>query len=152
MNKQDLQGWIGAGANLGVIAGIIFLGLELQQNNALLMAQARWSRTESRQANQRLVIENPDLLRVISKNFSKEELTEDETRLLSLYFTYSFGGMQYSWEEYQAGLIGLDSIPVEGYRRNFATFPGLVEYWENNKYSYSPEFVRRIEDEVVGSD
>jgi len=36
------------GANLGVIAGIVFLAMELRQNNRLLAAQARYSLREYR--------------------------------------------------------------------------------------------------------
>ena len=43
MKKIDLGQSIGILANLGVIAGIVFLGLELRQNNSLLAAQARYS-------------------------------------------------------------------------------------------------------------
>jgi hypothetical protein len=42
MKKIDLGQTVQILANLGVIAGIVFLGIELQQNNALLGAQARF--------------------------------------------------------------------------------------------------------------
>ena len=38
MKKPDLGQTITIFANLGVIAGIVFLGIELQQNNELLTA------------------------------------------------------------------------------------------------------------------
>ncbi len=40
MKKLDLSQTIGILANLGVIAGIVFLGVELRQNNDLLEADA----------------------------------------------------------------------------------------------------------------
>jgi hypothetical protein len=61
-------------ANLGVIAGIIFLAVEVQQNNDLLdsqneflYAQARAERYQMRQSFIRLGIENP----LIGETFSK---------------------------------------------------------------------------------
>ena len=39
----DVSEALGILANIGVIAGIIFLALELRQNNSLLTAQARYS-------------------------------------------------------------------------------------------------------------
>ena len=41
MKKIDLGETIQVIASVGVIAGIVFLGVELQQNNELLAAQAR---------------------------------------------------------------------------------------------------------------
>ena len=46
MKKIDLGRTIGILANLGVIAGIIFLGVELRQNNELMEAEARRARFE----------------------------------------------------------------------------------------------------------
>ena len=48
MKNIDLGQTIGILANLGVIAGIVFLAVELQQNNKLLGAQAREYRQELR--------------------------------------------------------------------------------------------------------
>jgi hypothetical protein len=41
MTKVDVGQTIQILANVGVIAGIVFLGFELRQNNALLQEQAR---------------------------------------------------------------------------------------------------------------
>ena len=47
MKKIDLGQTITILANIGVIAGIGFLALEVHQNNELMSAEARRSRTES---------------------------------------------------------------------------------------------------------
>ena len=41
MDKNRLNQWLSLAANLGVIIGIIFLVLELQQNSAIATAQVR---------------------------------------------------------------------------------------------------------------
>jgi hypothetical protein len=43
-----LNQWLTLAANLGVIAGIVFLGLEIQQNNAVSMSQVYQARMDSR--------------------------------------------------------------------------------------------------------
>lgn len=43
MKTLDLGQKIGILANLGVIAGIVFLGYELRQNNENLLAQSRYT-------------------------------------------------------------------------------------------------------------
>ena len=42
MKKLDLGQTITILANIGVIAGIVFLGLEIRQNNELMAAEARY--------------------------------------------------------------------------------------------------------------
>jgi hypothetical protein len=44
MKKLEIGQTIQILANVGVIAGIAFLGLELRQNNELMAAQARFNR------------------------------------------------------------------------------------------------------------
>ena len=46
MKKIDLGQTISILANVGVIAGIVFLGFELRQNNALMAADARVVRAD----------------------------------------------------------------------------------------------------------
>jgi len=41
MNADNLNRWLTLGANTGVVIGIVFLGLELQQNNELLRSQTQ---------------------------------------------------------------------------------------------------------------
>mgnify|MGYP000153020524 CR=1 FL=1 len=42
MNMDKLKKWLMLAANLGVIAGIILLAVELQQNNSLLETQIKF--------------------------------------------------------------------------------------------------------------
>ena len=41
MTADNLNRWLTLGANTGVVIGIVFLALELQQNNELLQSQTR---------------------------------------------------------------------------------------------------------------
>ena len=43
MKSETINQWMTLGANIGVIAGILFLGFELQQNNDLMESQARFN-------------------------------------------------------------------------------------------------------------
>jgi len=59
MKKIELGQTISILANLGVIAGIVFLGLELQQNNTLLNAQIRAARAQVRIVWNDLMLQSP---------------------------------------------------------------------------------------------
>ncbi len=77
MKKLELGQTITILANLGVIAGIVFLGVELRQNNELLEVQAEMAMSDVR-ANTILadVIAQPELIELMLKD--EQSLTEVE--------------------------------------------------------------------------
>ena len=77
MKKIDLGQTITILANVGVIAGIVFLGIELQQNNELLVVQAEMAMSDVR-ANTILadVVQEPELIELMLKD--EQSLTEVE--------------------------------------------------------------------------
>lgn len=149
MNKIDIGQTISVLANVGVIAGIVFLAIELRQNNELLRAEARAARTASRQGNAELLIGNPDLRRVIAKTRAGGQLTFEESMLIRSYFGHAYTGWQYSWREYEEGLVDLDSIPVEGWRTQIRNFPGAMDYWLDQSSNFRPDFVQWMEENVL---
>jgi len=50
MNIDSINKWLMLAANLGVIAGIIFLAIEINQNSELLQAQVSYNHKETRSA------------------------------------------------------------------------------------------------------
>jgi hypothetical protein len=65
-------------ANVGVIAGIVFLAFELRQNNELMEAEARFNRvTVSREAYN-ILSTNGELAEIFVKANNNESLTEVE--------------------------------------------------------------------------
>ena len=93
MKKIDLSQLITILANVGVIAGILFLGLELRQNNELMEIQWRGQMDSRRYEIVDLVIENPGLVELMGKDAGS--LTQDEgdsLRMLGIR-------MLLNWEE-----------------------------------------------------
>jgi hypothetical protein len=130
MKKIDLAQSIGLIANIGVLAGIVFLGIELQQNNELLAAQGRAARAEVAQGLFLRLMENPGLARATAKAMSEEELDGDEMLVLRSFHSYILTSWQYTFGEYQRGLI--DELPINPWRNLFRGIPGLAEYWRQN--------------------
>jgi hypothetical protein len=83
LKKIDLRQTIGILANLGVIAGIVFLVIEIQQNNELMVAATRDAQNQRilNYAEQVYVV--PGLAEIIAKANNGEPLTEVEA--LRLY-------------------------------------------------------------------
>ncbi len=78
MKRIDLGQTITILANVGVIAGIIFLAVELRQNNELMEAAARDAQNVRLQEFVQQVYLVPGLAEIISKTRNGEPLTEVE--------------------------------------------------------------------------
>jgi len=82
MNLDSLNKWLMLAANIGVIAGIIFLAIEIQQNSLSTQAQTRTELTVI--ANQMIdFISRPDFVIARNKLRNEEELSEYEVALIS---------------------------------------------------------------------
>ena len=157
MKKLDLGQTISILANIGVIAGIVFLAVELQQNNELLSAEARSTRLGVRLDEAQLPIHNPALVDALIKHRHREELTEHEQLVLERYMETLLVIFQNTYTEGQRGFIDEDSIPIDSWRGLFSSetfsipgyWPNLSAYWEVSKFGFNPDFVQWMEENVV---
>jgi hypothetical protein len=96
MTLDKINQWLSLIANFGVIAGIVFLGLEVQQNSNAIQAQTYQSRTE---ATQEMMIAIMDSERVaplfaeidtdlFPSDLQKIENLDPESRLRVMAFYY----------------------------------------------------------------
>jgi len=93
MNIDNLNRWLTLISNVAVLAGIIFLVVELQQNNLIAKAQTRTEITRASVENTRL-LQDPISLSVFTKLRNNEEVTEQEAMWLTLAFESTFKAWQ----------------------------------------------------------
>jgi hypothetical protein len=115
LKKPDLSQTVSILANLGVIAGIIFLAFELQQNNELLRAEARANQLEARRGSSLQLTTNPQLATIVYKLGNGESVTPEERYQFTWLARDLFVRWQWQFEEYQRGLIEEESLPVNGW-------------------------------------
>ena len=150
MNKLDFAQTVGLLANLGVIAGIVFLAIELQQNNRLMAAQVRAFEIEMSRSYPQDVLQNSDVAAAITKHLNGEELTDiEETQVYFLGFRLL---RSWQWElgELQAGMLDEATVNVAGKRdayRSNAT--GVQTAFERSRGIFRPNFVQWMEENVV---
>jgi hypothetical protein len=113
LKKIDLSQTITILANLGVIAGIVFLGIEINQNTASNQSAVRQSMAQSEVDLLFFVSENPDLL------FDPESLNEDQFGELQLLLIAFARTRESYWLEYQNGF--LDRETFDSYLRPFVS-------------------------------
>jgi len=152
MTKINLGQTIQILANLGVIVGIVFLVIELRQNNAVLGAQARASRTQVRLDGLQATANNPELLRAYLKLRDGEALTAMDQMLIEVDTARILTTMQYVYGEFQAGLIDKADIPVENWRYVVSTRSPLKDAVENaGRVGLRPDFAQWMKENVVSS-
>lgn len=147
MNIEKTGMWLTLAANLGVVAGIVLLALEIKQNNELLVAQARMFGEENRMRDELLIMQNPELRTVIIKKNRSAETTPEEDLLFRVFQSTVLNGWQATWLEYRAGLIEIDGYA--GRWRDLFWYQEYSERWQNTKHRYKPEFVAWMEENIV---
>jgi len=154
MRKLDLGKAIGITANISVVAGIVFLALELRQNTDAQRSQMRLSQNERETEVIEELFRNPLLNSAYVKFTSHQPLSDEEDLALSAYSLRIFLSWNWIYGEVQAGNMEpglLDSFP-----RVFHNFAAggydaqlLVHYWPAYEQSVSSDFREWMEDRVV---
>ena len=147
MKLKKLNAWMTLAANLGVIAGIVFLAFEIRQNNELLAVEARAVGEENRMRDELLILENADLRDVLIRANRGEELTAEELLLLRVFQSTVMNGWQATWLEYEAGLIDIDGYTDRW--RNLFWFNEYSGRWEETKHRYRADFELWMDENVV---
>jgi hypothetical protein len=155
LKKLDLGQTVSILANIGVIAGIVFLAIEISQNNELLGAQARASRVALRQADTALVIENPELAAAYFKYTEGEPVTGYEQMLLDQLVNYRLVNYQNVYREMREGLIDLETIPLEAWKADFDSVSdnqvfSLRDFWlRRGRREFDPDFAQWVEENLL---
>jgi hypothetical protein len=147
MKKADLGQMISVLANIGVIAGIAFLAVELRQNNDELRIQARQNVYEMQAEIQRNFFRNDGgLADLYFKEVEGENLTRVESSRLASYRTHLIRTMAFIYGEDPERAN--DSID---WMITLFAGPGMRELWEEVRADQDSEFVEFIENNVLSN-
>jgi hypothetical protein len=150
MDSDKINRWLTLAANIGVLAGIIFLAMELQQNNEILSAQARRDQLDARSAAGALVIANADLSMILFKASNGDTLTPFEEYRFGRWGYQVFRNWEWQYDEYLEGTLSEEDLPVIGWAGQFRSHPMLQTVWAERKANLSPEFVQFVDGNVIG--
>lgn len=149
MKRIDLAQTIQILANVGIIAGLVFLGVELRQNNALMAAEARFNRRVLYNEVWRMTAENGDLAEVFDRAARGETLATAEWRRVNALTMISWLNTAWQFQELSEDSPEMRSSAAF-LRAGFANNPNQQRLWENNKPGFDPGFVAWMEENVVG--
>lgn len=148
----DLAEVITIGANLGVIFGIVFLAVEIRNNNKLLAAQARYSLRQYRSdiADSLML---PHVLSATHKWARDESVTDEEKSTALMVAIKIIELWEWQYGEYAAGMLQKSELPVGAWRlwyHDKGPFPVPVQaIYQMRKNVLNTDFVQFFEDNVV---
>ena len=147
MNMDRLNRWLSLGANLGVIAGIIFLGVEIQQNNQILRNQARYNMMLNVNEGTSARAADAELMEIRVKAINGEELSQVESLRLTEDIRSTLVNWGWEFEQYQLGFI--DRLPIEGWRRFIDRYPYVSEMYLEMYEEHESEFHRFMLENIL---
>lgn len=146
MKKLDLGRTVSIIANIGVIAGIVFLAFEIRQNNDLLASQSRANLFEMRAAMQRdFFLDAGGIADLIYREQEGEELSDVELRRLEARRAFVLLNFEMMYEEEPV----IEPSLIYHWTGYFETDPGLLDLWQEMKEFQNPAFVEWMEQNVV---
>ena len=150
MKKIDLGQTITILANVGVIAGIVFLAFELQQNNELLAADASFNRFNmERERRDRLIENRGGLGEIAFKKREDQPLTEFEAWRHSVLISDHLESLKWQFGEVQARRLPEDSIDLSAWRAVWRNNPELGDRFNRESETLEPDLVDFVESNIA---
>ena len=142
-------------ANIGVIASIVFLGLEMQQNTAMMQSQTRNSIVENQLSFYERAIDNIDFARVATEFRANGDAYAAGTAEDFQYSLFSLSQLR-MWEnefyQYQIGLFDAEEFDARRIAWGRVMSSDInVERWKVAEETFDPDFriyLNEIIDEI----
>ena len=100
MTSSKVNEWLTLIANIAVVGGIVFLAVEIRQNNELLRSDSRQALVANDLLSLTAGVENAD---VFVKLISNEEMSAEEQIRLSLIFALDLRNREFEYFQYING-------------------------------------------------
>ena len=142
MNSDRLNHWLTLGANIGVLAGIIFLVFELQQNTVATQLEAASTFQNTFSEIELFIAGSPEFSELLHKGREGEEIAPANQIRLSVFY----GNVLFSWQfihfQYLSGAMDEDIwIGTQTkWTRIMTNDRGLFDHWQMSKLEFSPAF------------
>jgi len=149
MKKIDLVHTITVLANIGVIAGIVFLVFELQQNTLAVQSEAGQGVMDQIQAVY-ATLDDPVLEVLLKADENPASLTPVEIARIQIFYTVAFQAWQNIYFQVRSGAF--DAERADGWwqelRQSLEFAPSRV-VWDQKGYMLSQEFRDFVDEQVI---
>ena len=146
---DKLNQWLSLVSNLGVIVGIFFLAYEIQTNTSAVRSATYQAFTDGSFSWADSEIEHASTLVKIYEKESFDELTEEESLLLSRILYKAFSVMESNYLHYRAGTMDVDMFEarISGSVHALALRP-LWREWFDTSEILLPEFKQYLRERI----
>jgi hypothetical protein len=145
-----------AGAALGVMASLTFVGLEIRQNTQIAQATAVLAISEQIIDWQTAASLDDDWIRILTfleTGGTYAELSPEDLRRYRWVVTSTIRITENRFRQMQLGIITEADLSVAGGRANVNWFrsPHFMSYWQSldQSYRFAPDFVDFMETEIL---
>ena len=146
MKKIELGQAVAILANIGVIAGIVFLAFELQQNREMIRAQTRNELSQTIVDLMVSVADNDELANLRRRADSSEELTDDEAYRYSYFSRALFRHWENVHYQYRLGFYDEPEFQPQkdSWARYIKSSTAALDWWCQFRYEFSPDFIAEM--------
>ena len=150
ITSSKVNEWLTLIANIAVVGGIVFLAVEISQNNELLRSESRQALVANDLLSLNQGVENAD---VYVKLVSNEEMSAEEQLRLSFIFALDLRNREFEYFQYVNGL--LDEETWLSYRHviliNHSSGRGRVWWNEIGREIVDAEFAKLVEELLLNA-
>lgn len=131
---------------IAVVTTLIYLSVQLRQNNILLKEQAKYHMLQNQISYHDRFAEDPELVKTM---YGAEMSEEENLRLRRLAGAIAVL-FRWNWEYLRAQeqIFGLTDVPTDAFSYEFSK-ANLGEFWDDLKSIYDPRFVSFMDSDVV---
>ena len=142
MNLDSMNRWLALVANIGVLAGIIFLAYELQQNTVATQLEAASNFNSSFGDIELFIAGNPEFAELLVRGREGEEITgADQIRLL-VFYNQVLRQWQFTHFQYVSGAMDDDNWQAQrAFMGEIVSGDlGLLNHWRKFRHQYNTAF------------
>lgn len=146
MQSEKLNDWLRILGMAGIIASLVFVGLQLKQSQDIAIANQYQARLDSGIAAKGNLLQSAALMEVAKKIRSGEQLDQFDITVLDLSVSQLYGIWESNHFQYVSGFISEEHW--QGVLREMNKSLGdfhMAEYWERNRHSYRMSFAEIID-------
>ena len=149
MDSDRLNQWLTLLANIGVIAGILFLAIELRQNNELLTVQASYAQFNMERERRSRIIEDAGFADLVNRERQGEVLSGGESMRLRLHWLDVIDSWEWQFRENQAGRLQDDVLNIADWRVQWVVFPTVQTRYEETVSRRDADFLLFMKENVI---
>lgn len=143
---ERLDRWLNVIANLGVVAGLVFLAVQINQNTRATIAAASESVTNQSLEFFSMGIDNQVLARALYKQSIGEDLSDFEQHQVWWHQYFNFRVFESAYLQYRRGFY--EQAEWERYRRiirnRLTEDPFAKQMWEESSGKWTSEFSEEV--------